>query len=302
MTQLQAFAVPTGGVIGLKLTTAVSGAVTLTRAISGASGLSSLTTLYSGSPLSETGETCFYLDIGDGTVGPLEGGKLYFYTLTDINGAATAGPMAPPSSVTLEEANYTQIVIAILQGACNTATLPEGVKRARVMNAMPLQGVPPLPMIFVNPEIVAQEEIPIGADDEHVGDLRQPATENVWTQTEQDHHMFRITCMSLNAAERDFYRTFIIATLRIAIAYAFSQFGADTKRSLEATSYQEVDSPQGMVPGFYAVDVLMSFTAVGNVKVTTSYGLIETILGTFTQIEFTGSAGPVEIKTINPTL
>ena len=282
---IQAFAIPTGGAIGLKLTTAVSGSVVLSRAVSGVSGLTAFTQLYSGSPYSETGETVFYLDIGDQTPGPLLNGTQYVYRLTDVNGTVDSPPVTSASSITLERQDYTQIIIALLRGSINAAgNLPDGVQKANVLNAMPLQGNPALPCIFVNPEILQQEELPIGVDDENAGDLRQPATENVWTQTEQDRHVFRLTVLSLNAVERNFYRDFIVAVLRMSLAYAFSQFGADTSRNFEATCYQSVDQTNLMIPGFYACDVLFEFVANSNIKVVTSYGIIEHIVGDITSI------------------
>jgi hypothetical protein len=278
---LDVFPIPSGGAIGIKITTAVSGAVTLSRATSGASGLSAWSQLYSGAPFSDTGEQCFYLDIGDQTPGPLQGGVMYVYQLTDISGSKQSNPVIPASNITVEETQYTQMLIRLLQGAINAASLPAGYKRPRVLNAMPLAGSPPLPLIVLNPELVAQQEIPIGADNEIVGDLIQPGRVNIWTQTEQDHHMFRITVFALSPEERDYYRMFIIAILRISVAYAFSQFGADTSRDFEAVSYQEVDQASSMTPGFYASDILFSFTATGNVKVVTNYDIIETITGDF---------------------
>jgi hypothetical protein len=278
------FPIPTGGAIGLSLTTATSGSIALSRAVSGSGGLGAFVTLYSGAPLSATGEACFFLDLGDQTPGPLQAGSLYVYQLTDNTGTVQSSPTATPSSINIEEVQYEQIIINLLQGAINTArdggTLAPGIKWARVMSAMPLTGNFPLPAIFVNPDLIAQEHIPIGQDNETIGDLIQPAQVNNWTQTEQDRHMFRITVMALSAEERNYYRDFCAAVLRIAVAYAFSQIGADSSHNLEMVSYQEVDQTNLMIPGFYAADILYEFVGVGNIKITTSYGLISTITTT----------------------
>lgn len=278
------FPVPTGGVIGLSFSTATCGTVTLTRSISGSGGLSSTATIYSGAPLSLTGESCFFLDIGDGSPGPLLPGTLYVYQLTDIVGTVTSPPIITASNVNISQTQYTQICIAVLQGAINAAqagnSLPPGIKWAKVMAAMPIAGQPPLPAIFVNPELVQQEAVPLGQDNENPGDLIQPGHTNIWTQTEQDRRMFRITVLSLSPEERDYYSDFIIAMLRVSVAYAFSQFGADTIHSYQATSYQEVDQTNLMVPGFYAADIMYEFVATSNVQITTNYNLIETIVAT----------------------
>lgn len=275
------FPIPTGGAVGINLTTAVSGAVVLSRAVSGSGGLGAFTPLYSGSPLSDTGETCFFLDMGDASPGPLLNGVQYVYQLTDVSGTATSIPVTVASSVDIERIDFEAIVVGLLQGAVNTATLPDGVKPARVLSAMPLGGNPPLPLIFLNQDLVQQNAVPIGLDDEVVGDFL-PGRRNVWTQHEYDKHLIRLTVLSLSAAERNFYRDFVIASIRIAVAYAFTQFGADISHSFQAASYQEVDQTNLIIPGFYAADILFEFVAQGNVKVTTNYNLIETITAAVT--------------------
>lgn len=278
------FPIPTGGAIGINLTTATSGNVSLSRAVSGSGGLGSFTSLYSGAPLSETGETMFFLDLGDQTPGPLLAGSLYVYRLTDSGGTDQSPPIATPSSIDIEQIGFEKIIISLLQGAIDTAqaggTMPPGIKWARVTSAMPLAGNIPLPAVFVNPDLIAQTYLPIGADVETVGDLRQPATENVWTNTAYARYMFRITVLALSPEERNYYRDFIKAVLRVAVAYAFSQFGADQSHSFEAVSYQEVDQTNLMIPGFYAADVLYDFSGVTNIKITTSYGVINSIVTT----------------------
>lgn len=315
------FPIPTGGAIGLLFTTATSGAIALSRAVSGSGGLGAFSTLYSGAPLSDTGEQVFFLDAGDATPAPLLNGNFYVYQLTDGNGTQQSQAVQTPYSIDVEQVQYTQVIIGLLQGAINTAIaasgLPAGIKWAAVMAAMPLAGNPPLPSIFVNPEIIAQQYVPVGQDDEKVGDLIQPGRKNNWTHTEVDRHMFRITVMSLSPEERDYYRDFTIAVLRVSVAYALSQWGADLEHSFEAVSYQEVDQTNLMIPGFYAADVLYSFQAMSNVKIVTNYNLINTITTTvsgyadtrifdigetLTVTTFPGSGTPVVDTTQVPTL
>lgn len=274
---LQATAIPTGGIIGVSWATAVSGTVLLARAVSGSGGLGAFTPIYSGAPLSNTGANCYTLDIGDGTPGPLVSGISYVYQLTDITGTTQSPPIQPNSNVIIDTTPWTKIIIGILQGAINAAALPVGINRARVFNAMPLTGSPPLPMIAVNPELEVQANIPIGVDDPTIGDLIQPAQTNNWIQAGQERRMFRITAVALSAEERDFWRKFIIGTLRIATAYALSQIGADFVRDYEAVSYQVSKETTGQVPAWYAVDVLWDMTLEANVTVLTNYQTIDTI-------------------------
>jgi hypothetical protein len=274
---LQATAIPTGGVIGVKYTTATSGTVLLARAVSGSGGLGAFTPLLSGSPVSNTGAFCYFLDIGDQTPGPLVSGVSYVYQLTDVTGTMQSPPVQPNANVLIDTTQWTKIIIAILQGAINAAVLPTGVSRARVFNAMPLAGNPPLPLIAVNPELEVQSNIPVGADDPIVGALVQPATSNNWIQAGMERRMFRITAIALSAEERDFWRKFIIGTLRIATAYALSEIAADYIRDYQASSYQVSKETSSQLPAWYAVDVLWDITVESNVTVITNYNYIETI-------------------------
>lgn len=287
----------------MSFTTATSGTITLTRAASGQAA----EIIYNGPPFSETGESSYYLDTGDGTPGPLLSGTIYVYNLTDGNGSVSTS-VTTTSRINIEQVQYTQLLIALLQGAVNSArdgnTLPNGIKWAKVMNAMPIASAAPLPSVFVNPELIQQETIPIGADVERIGDLVQPATENVWTQTEHDRHMFRITVMSTSPDERDYYRDFIMAAIRIAVASTFEQFGANISHRIMAESYQDVDQTNLMIPGFYASDILYDFTATANVKISTSYGVIETITGTISTItgDISDPTNSTEVLYQAPTL
>lgn len=274
---LQANVVPTGGAVMVTLGTAASGNVSLSRAVSGSGGLGSFTTLYSGAPLSNTGDYCYFLDIGDQTPGPLASGVSYVYQLMDNTGSQQTGAIQPVTSMVLETTPWTKIIIGIIQGAVNAAMLPQGVNRARVFNAMPIAGNPPLPLIAINPELEVQANIPIGADNQIVGDLVQPAVFNNWTQAGQERRMFRITVVSLSAEERDFWRTFVIGTLRIATAYALSLVGADFTHDYEATSYQMSRSIDEKLPTWFAADVLWDVTLEANLKIITNYGPIDTI-------------------------
>jgi hypothetical protein len=249
----------------------------LSRAVSGSGGLSVFTPLYSGVPLSNTGSNCYFLDIGDQTPGPLVSGVTYVYQLTDASGTQQSPGIQPVANVVLQTTPWERIIIAIIQGAVNAAVLPTGINRARVFNAMPLTGNPPLPLIAVNPELEVQANIPIGVDNQIVGDLVQPAINNNWTQAGQERRMFRITCVTLSPEERDFWRRFIISTLRIATAYALSLVGADFVRDYEAVSYQNSKESEQKIPAWYAADVLWDMTLEANVTVITNYLLIETI-------------------------
>jgi hypothetical protein len=189
----------------------------------------------------------------------------------------------PVSEIAIDRIDWIQILIAMLQGAINVVQLGPGMKLARVIQAMPLSGLLPMPFVVVNNDLVEQKEIPIGVDSIVLGEgLDLPANSTIWTQTGFDTKIFKIIILSTNAAERSFYKDLIIATFRANLHYIFQPIGNDIVHSYKAIERQTAQSSDGMSPGFYAADVILEVTGTRNVTVFTSFGIIEDI-DTFTK-------------------
>jgi hypothetical protein len=267
--------IPTGGAVSLLFNTGVSGTIALARATSGVGGISAYTTLYSGATLTESGKNQFFLDYGDGLPSPLVSGTTYVYQLTDTDSSTVqTGGVLTPSAFNLESDGITQILIRLLQAAVTNNVPPEGVKPARITQAMPLNGIVPLPMIVITPELLQQGDQKIGED------VELPDKNNIWTMSEFAEFLYRVSVLATTAVERDYYRDLMIAAFKIAQAYVFQFLGDNITHTYQAASYQVSDLPNNKLPGFYGCDVMLSMIGTFNLAIFTSYGLIETITAT----------------------
>lgn len=260
-------AVPTGGAITLAI--AASGTMTLARAVSGVSGLSAFTSLYSGLPIQ------FYVDCGDLLPGPLSPSTLYVYELVDENGTLVTSPTTPALSFSPQIEPLTALLIKMLQGAVNALAVPNNVSKVTVLQAMPIVGVPPMPFITVNLDVIQQDQIPIGQQVPIYQDLGNGTV--VATIAGYCHRMFKISILADNAVERDFYRDMMPGFLEIFATYVLAQAGLNNEHKYQIASGQVAKDPVGKAPGFYFADVMLEFSGNLNITVSTNYGLIEHI-------------------------
>src|SRR5215469_938236 len=291
-TTINATVIPTGGAISLTFVTASGGNILLSRATSGVSGLSEFTPLYSGMPLNTQYGDQLYLDLGENLPGNiLLPNAQYVYQLTDSTGTYTTPALTPVSSLQLQTIDFVPILISLLQGAITATQLPNGINKCRVLQAMPINGLPPMPFVVVNPDLIQQEYVPIGESVYNLGgQLQQPNAVNIFTQAGSAKNVFRISIFALSAVERDFYRDLIIAVFRISLISVFQSLGVDWEHHYQATSFQATEVGHGLVPGFYGADILLELLGTSNVTIITHYGIIETITGTFS-----GASGSVTL-------
>lgn len=268
--------VPTGGAITVSFNTSPSGAISLSRMASGASGFTAPQVLYAGLPLKGNGINQFFLDYGDLTPSPLLPNLNYVYTLSDQNGTISTAPIQTPSAFTLDEDQTLQILTRLLQAAVNNGVPPTGAKSVRVTHAMPLNGDFPMPLMVIAPELLQQDEQKIGDD------VELPNENNIWTMTEFVKRVFRVSVITQTAVEREYYKRLIIGVFKIACAYVFAPIGENLVHNYQAASYQVTGPSTGNNPGFYGCDVMLEITGSLNLNIQTSYGIIEKIDATLT--------------------
>lgn len=277
MTEITAYVIPTGGAVGLQLTG--TGGWTLSRAVSGDTGLSTFTQIGSGTfPVSGQ---IFFLDVGEGMPGPLSPTGTYVYEFTDDAGTVQSPGLVPVLSVDIQQDGLTAAIQRLLQGFINSLKIPGKAPRPQVLHAMPLQGFPPLPIIVVYPELGQQAEVPIGKDVENTD-----AT-GTWVNSELADRVYRISILAANAIDREFYRDAVIAFFKVGLSYFLSQIGQDVRQRWQAANYQVTGDNQSLSPGFYGCDISLEITGVYNISVTTTYGLISTIIAAVTSEDVT---------------
>lgn len=267
LPKLTITSVPTGGVMSIGVSGAVSGAALLERMVSGAA----FAPIYSGAALD------FYLDIGDGLPAPLDATLFYRYRYTDSGGTVTSPYNQPASIISLELEPLTQILIRVLQGAINSVTLPDSIRKAQVMHAMPLGGQIPFPLLVLNLDLFQQVSTAIG----------QSAMANVadaggYTATGLARRTYRVSTLSPNALERDFYRDTVVGLFQAIWATVLAPLGLDVTHGWQVASGQVADDRVGKAPGFYFADMLLTFEGTLNVTISPVYGLIDTITATVT--------------------
>lgn len=260
--------IPTGGAISLSISGAVSGAATLSRAVSGGS----FTQIYSG------GITPFYLDVGDGLPAPLDQTKFYQYQYTDGGGTTTTAFIQPVATLNINREPFTAILIRLLQAGVSALTIPNGIKAAQVMHAMPLMGLPPLPFVVVNLDLMQQDAIPIGQSLPLVDSDTQQTITGFVSRT------YRISVLAENSQTRDFYRDNIAGMLNVIYGPVLQPLGVDVTHRFQITSGQVADDRKAQMPGFYYADIMLDFIGTLDVVMSASslYGLIE-------RIDFTAS-------------
>lgn len=276
--------VPTGGAVLLQFPSyfpvlPTAGQLTINRSVSG-SGI--WTTVYQGPPVGA------FIDVGDGLPAPLDATTSYLWQVFDDNGSAVAGPLIPVASFLGTPDQLSQILIRLLQGAINGMRLPPGIQPTQVTTRMPQNGWQAMPFIVVNLDLIQQTEVAIGED------VINPTPDNNWTLFANAKRVWRVTVMSQDVEERDFYRDFLLAVFRVLKATAFGPLGINVTHSFQAASYASAQEYEGVAPGFYAADLMLELDGIFPVAVLTNYPVITQIVpqGTYLPFDFTIALTP----------
>lgn len=253
--------IPTGGAYTLAIQ--ASGTMTLSRAVSGAT--MTFAPLYQGPSIS------IFIDVGDELPAPLDPTQLYVYQLTDTVGTVTTAALSPATTIAFEPDPLISIVVRLLQAGINSTVPPTGIKAVQVLRAMPLSGLPPMPFITINQDLVQQTQIPIGQDVKPVFDDGSQILTGFNTIS------YRFSILATNAETRDFYRDVTIALLETIIAPALAPIGRDITHRYQAASGTVAADGKGMTPGFYYSDVIWEFGGTFNVIINPGYLVIQGI-------------------------
>lgn len=270
-------AVPTGGAVIFSLpdysaSIPPSGVTTITisRAVSGSTGLSAFTTIYSGAPCST------FVDAGEALPRPLDPTLAYVWQVTDARGTTQTTPVVPAQSITTGPDYLTNLLIRLLQGSLDSATLPPGFapptggRPVLITTKMPQQGLAAMPFIIVNLDLIQQSETQIGED-------VNASRDNNWALFVNAKRIWRVSVFSQDANERDFYRDSLLVFFRVLKATVFSPLGLNVTHSFQAASFTDANAWDGHSPGFYGADLMLEIDGVFNTTILTNYGLIQSI-------------------------
>ena len=230
--------------------------LTVSRSVTG-SGI--WATIYHGPPIG------VFIDVGDGLPGPLDPATSYIWRVSDYSGNVISESITPSSYFLSEPDQLTQILLRLLQGALNSMTLPPGIKRPLLTIKMPTNGMQAMPFIVVNLDLIQQTEVAIGED------VPQPTNDNIWTLFANAKRLWRVTIVSPDAEERDFFRDTLLSVFRVLKATAFGPLGQNVTHTFQAASYSSVQEYQGISPGFYCADLMLEIDGLFPTAVLTNY-------------------------------
>lgn len=262
---ITAYPIPTGGAVRLQMTFASTANITLSRAISVGGIPGTFTQIYAGTL------TPVYIDPGDGLPGPLDGGTFYVWQVSDGTSTINSDTVEPYSSLDILQEPLTAMIIRLMQAAINNLTPPPGAQGIQVLQAMPISGNPPMQFIVINPDLIQQQEIPVGQS------VEVYKKDGTWVQTAFVRRLFRVSITCTNAIEREFYRDAVIAIWRSLNASVFAYLGLDVRHRFQATSGQIAKDSQLLTPGFFWCDVMCFLEGTMDISIISSFGIIEQI-------------------------
>jgi hypothetical protein len=268
-------AVPTGGAVVIEFPgyfppAAQATQLTISRSVAGSNVW---TVIYQGPPIGS------FIDVGDGTPGPLDPNTAFLWKAEDYSGTAISNPIMPASTFISEPDQLTQILLRLLQGAINSMVLPNGVKRPVLTIRMPTNGLQAMPFIVVNLDLIQQTEVGVGED------VPNPDNNNNWTLFANAKRLWRVSILSQDAEERDFYRDTLLAVFRVLKAAAFAPLGQNVTHTFQAASYSSVKEYEGISPGFYCADLMFELDGLFPTAVLTNYQRIQQIDACPTYVE-----------------
>jgi hypothetical protein len=265
---------PCGGIISLGLMSAATGTWSLTRSVSGASGLSEPVTLYNGPCLANISNDppmlMPFIDANDGNPLPLSQTSAYVYTFTTTNGSVTSPPIIPAVTIEVVPDPLVELLIKIITAGLKALRVPAGfTNKLEILHAMPINTMPPLPSVFINQDLMQQEEVGIGDSvdpDFHL---------NRYTVSAIVSRRLNVTIATTTVQERGFYRDAAIAIWRSILGPFLTTIGQDVNQRFQAADTQNVEPD--MQPGFYISELMFDFSGLFNVGVTTNYGIVRQI-------------------------
>jgi hypothetical protein len=216
-----------------------------------------------------------FIDIGDGVNAPLDSSQLYAYKFTTSNGTLQTPALSPACSILLEPDHVSAILYRALQSGIAALTIPAGfTNRPEVTHAMPLagDGIPRLPSITFNESLLQPQEFRIGED----VDYDDSANEfQIGTQALRHYNIF---VMASNVKEREYYKDAVIG-IYSALLPILNKIGNNISHRFQVSSTQMTG--RANEPGFYVADILLEFTGLYTVGITTSYGVVSGFTFTF---------------------
>jgi hypothetical protein len=259
--------VPCGGIVNIDLVSTDTGTWLLTRAPT--ANLLNTYILYEGPPLVLPIASPYYLDIGDGNNGPLNQQTNYTYTFTTWSGSVSQA-ITPASTIEIEYDDYLQLLVNMLSAGVQSLTPPAWLRttgKPAVFISMPLVAQPPIPCITINEDLMQQEEVPIGHG------INTDQILNFYQIQEIVNRRYRVTVITSSVQEREYWKLAVISLFKSILVPVLHKMGQDISSTFQAASSQ-INPPEAQ-PGFYFCDIMLEFSGILPVRITTSFPPVE---------------------------
>jgi len=268
---------PFGGVVSFTVagySTATGTTMTIARSSNGISG--SYINIYSGNPLA------LFIDVGDGLPTSLLSGSTYYWNFSDPSGTVSVGPITPTGNLQYSDDNLTAIILRCLQAGIDNQVLPNGIKRATVMQDMPLNGFPELPLITLTAKLEEQENIGIGQQ------IPEPIQiqNQIWTQACLSRKLWQVSVLCSDTQTRDYYKRLSVLIFQTMLPNVLQSLGQNVSHKYMINVGQTVEDLKQKIPGFYFADVMLELTGNFTTNVQLSY---PKVTGALIGITATGS-------------
>lgn len=214
----------------------------------------------------------FFLDVNAGvaTLGLPPGS--YVYRMTDNVSTEVSDPVACASAILIvPNSGMSKFTRLIAAGVQNLLLPPSITNRPQVTTAMPLVGLPPLPIVVVNEDLYQQSEVPIGQQ------VEKPTSDNKDVTPTYMRAMWRMGLMTSNPAERNFWKDALVGISTSLLSSVFQYIGDNNTHDIQSASYQIQQDQANLTPGFYGADIMVTVEGQANLITQTFYGIIERI-------------------------
>ena len=212
--------------------------------------------------------TQVFIDIGEGVNAPLDSNSLYAYGFETSNGTIMTPALSPACSVVLEQDNVSAILYRALQSGIASLALPAGFNsKPQIIHAMPLagDGVPVLPSIAFNETLLQPQSFRIGED------VDEDSAVNEWQIAVQALRHYTIFIMATTVREREYYKDAVIGIFS-SLLPVLGKIGNNVSHRFQSTGSQLVGRQNE--PGYYFAEILLEFTGLYSIGITTSYGVV----------------------------
>lgn len=204
--------------------------------------------------------TQLYIDMGDKSPQPLQSGVPYSYTISDtvttLNFTVTL-PTVPPIAASYDNMTYllqrlAEATLANIAFPRSPSGADDPIKKASVYISTPMTENIIYPAVFINQELLKQEEIPVGAANQSQ-QIYFAGTTGLYRR------VFSFTIVDTSAVSSNFYHDVLFA---LALSAMSNVFGNDTLQQSVHFDVQSTGGPQydnkAMAPVFYISQILMT--------------------------------------------